>query len=105
MHGESKPEFLNKMPGFNKIIWIWQAAGLLIINLTRIQTKFNDVVAKFKGAKKWAKVHKSVTTLVSEEWLDKVYNTCKCEIFEKPKYLTTRFHVAADGKIEFRNRS
>ena len=42
----------------NDIFWIWQAAGLLIISYTRIQTKFNDMVAKFEGAKKWAKVHK-----------------------------------------------
>ena len=69
----------------NDIIWIWQAAGLLVINFSRIQTKFNDLVAKFEGAKKGAKVDKSVTTLVSEEWLNKIYNICKCEIFEKPK--------------------
>ena len=53
------------MPGFNAIrnevvkdiFGIWQAAGLLIISYSRIQTKFNDVVAKFEGTKKWAKVH------------------------------------------------
>ena len=58
----------------------------------------------FEGAKKWAKVHKSVTTLVSEEWLDEIYNIQKCKISKKQKYLT-RFHVAPDGKIEFWNRS
>ena len=82
------------MPGFNDIIrnegvndsfWIWQAARLLIISHSRIQTTFNDVVAKFKGAKKWAIVHNSVTTLVSDEWLDKIYNIRKCEISEKPE--------------------
>ena len=62
-----------------------KAAGLLIINFSRIQTKFNDLVAKFEGAKKGAKVDKNVTTLVSEEWLYKIYNICKCEISEKPK--------------------
>ena len=37
----------------------------------------------FDGAKKWAKVHKSVTTLVLEEWLDKIYNIQKCKISKK----------------------
>ena len=78
------------MPGFNDIIrnevvkdifGIWQAAGLLIISYSRIQTKFNDVVAKFEGTKKWAKVHKSVTTLVLEEWLDKIYNIIQVRDF------------------------
>ena len=78
------------MPGFNDIIrnegvndsfWIWQAAGLLIISYSRIQTKFNDVVAKFEGTKKWAKVHISVTTLVTEEWLDKIHNIIQVRDF------------------------
>ena len=67
------------------IFGIWQAAGLLIISYRRIQTKFNDVVAKFEGINKWAKAHKSVITLASEEWLDKIYNICKSEISEKPQ--------------------
>ena len=65
IYSESIPEFSKKMPGFNDIrnevvkdiFGIWQAAGLLIISYSRIQTKFNDVVAKFEGTKKWAKVH------------------------------------------------
>ena len=78
------------MPGFNDIIrnevvkdifGIWQAAGLLIISYSRIQTKFNNVVVKFEGTKKWAKVHKNVTTLVSEEWLDKIYNIIQVRDF------------------------
>ena len=78
------------MPGFNDltrdevvkdIFGIWQAAGLLIISYSRIQTKFNDMVAKFEGAKKWAKVHKSVTTLVSQEWLDKINNIIQVRDF------------------------
>ena len=60
------------MPGFNNvrnevvddIIWVWQAAGLPIISFSQIQAKFNELVAKFEGAKKWAKVYQSVTTSV-----------------------------------------
>ena len=60
------------MPGFNNvrnevvddIIWVRQAAGLPIISFSQIQAKFIKLVAKFEGAKKWAKVYQSVTTSV-----------------------------------------
>ena len=65
---ESKPDFLNKMLGFNDlrnevvndIIGTLQAEALPIISYGQIQAKFNYVVAKFERAKKWAKVRKSV---------------------------------------------
>ena len=68
IQGESKPDFLNKMLGFNDlrnevvndIIGTLQAEALPIISYGKIQAKFNYVVAKFERAKKWAKVCKSV---------------------------------------------
>ena len=64
LHRKSKAEVLKNMLGFNNvrnevvddIIWIWQAAGLPI-NFSQIQANFNEVVAKFEGAQKWAKIY------------------------------------------------
>ena len=90
-YSECKQEFLNKMPGFNDlrneivndVIYIWRAASLPIISYSRIQTKLKDLVAKFERAK----ISKSYVNGVSEDWLDKIFDICKCkcEIPENPK--------------------
>ena len=108
LHSESKLDFLNEMPGFNDVknevvndtIRIWQAAGLPIISHSRIQIKFKHVGDKFEGAKKTAYVRQKETTLVSEDWLDKLFDICTytCEFLKIRKYLTTRFYIAAHGK-------
>ena len=83
----------------NDTIRIWQAAGFPTISHSRIQIKFKDVGDKFEGAKKTAYVRQKGTTLVSEDWLDKLFDirTYTYKISQNPK-IFKRFYVAAHGK-------
>ena len=57
----------------NDVINIWKAASLPILRCNRFPTKLKDLVTKFEGAKKRAKVSKSGATRISEGLVERTF--------------------------------
>ena len=59
----------------NDVIHIWRAASLPSISCNRTQTTLKSLVAKFEETKS----SKEGVKGVSEDWLDTIFDICKCK--------------------------